>query len=458
MKITYSLLKHLVENLKDLYKSSFIDRVAILSKENLLFTFSLQRKTKLFISLNHTNSLIGPVTYEDNLSTIMGPLNDAMRNIFKGSKLQDIRLLNNDKIVEFEVTKMNDYFEIDTYYLIIELISRKPNLIILDNNRKIIFATHYTSIDNDRLIIKGFEYTVPSNGLKSLNEEFDYDAYLIEVQNYLETVKIKRVKEKYSDLYKFIKNRINISKRKAEKLEKEIVLKNQDLIFKDHGDYLLACIYEPDLLEDYLKENNANWYDNTISIQDNANNCFKRYKKSKLTIKHNVEEIEKAKEEEQYFINVYNTLYMLSEDDLEELCVQFIPKKNKQKTQKNKKISAYYTVFDGIKVAFGKTAIQNEYLSFNVAEKSYTFLHVHNEPGSHVIIMSDNPSNKLLEFAGSLCLALSKKIDGEIEYTQVKNIKKGNRPGLVILKKYETFYLRNIDKNITNIIKNSKRL
>lgn len=459
MKVTYSLLKHTVSKLNELYKNSFIDRTLVLSKEDLLITFSLQRKTKLFISLNHQNVLIGPVNYDESTSTILGPLNDIMRNTLKGAKLQNIQLLNNDRIIEFEMTKMNDYFEIDTYYLIIELIGRKPNLIILNNNREIIFATHYTNIDSDRLIIKGFKYEVPSNNLSLVENEFDYNAYLKHLNEYLEKVKIKRIKDKYSTFYKFIKNRIIILDRKIEKLLKENIDKEKDLIYKDHGDYLLACIYEPSLLDEYLKENDVSIFDSSISIQDNANKCYKKYKKSKLTISHNLEEIEKAKEESDYYKNIYNTLDMLSEDELEELSSQYIPNKaNKNKT-KSKKTSPYCTVFEGIKVAFGKTSIQNDTLTFDIANKEYIFLHIYNQPGSHVVIMDNNPSSKTLEFAGSLCLALSKKVDGDIQYTKVKNVKKGSKPGLVIFKNYQSFYLKNIDLNEVNeVIKNSTRI
>ena len=48
--------------------------------------------------------------------------------------------------------------------------------------------------------------------------------------------------------------------------------------------------------------------------------------------------------------------------------------------------------------------------------------------------------------------------DGEVQFTQKKNVKKINSFGKVILNSYESFYIRNIDDNFKKLVKSIKRI
>ncbi|MFA7193250.1 MAG: hypothetical protein WC131_03965, partial [Bacilli bacterium] len=43
-----------------------------------------------------------------------------------------------------------------------------------------------------------------------------------------------------------------------------------------------------------------------------------------------------------------------------------------------------------------------------------------------------------------LALILSKKNDGDVNYALIKDLKKGNKLGLVVLKKYQTIHINKI--------------
>ena len=73
---------------------------------------------------------------------------------------------------------------------------------------------------------------------------------------------------------------------------------------------------------------------------------------------------------------------------------------------------------------------------------------------------NNDVDDKTLNFALNLVLYLSKKNDGTIYVAKIKDVKKGQTPGLANLIKYESYFVKaNIDlKEIESLVKNEKRL
>ena len=101
--------------------------------------------------------------------------------------------------------------------------------------------------------------------------------------------------------------------------------------------------------------------------------------------------------------------------------------------------------------------IQNNYLTFTLANKNHYFLHINKDHGPHVIIFSENPNKKVIEFACELALFLAKKNDGDVIFTKVKTIKKGPALGLVILSTYETYHISKFKNDFNSLLNNLNR-
>ena len=91
----------------------------------------------------------------------------------------------------------------------------------------------------------------------------------------------------------------------------------------------------------------------------------------------------------------------------------------------------------------GKNNIQNDKLTFKIANKNDTWLHTKDVHGSHVIIRSQNVTENILLSAAKLAAEHSQsKGNGKthVDYTLVKNVKKipGAKPGMVIYTDYKT--------------------
>ena len=94
--------------------------------------------------------------------------------------------------------------------------------------------------------------------------------------------------------------------------------------------------------------------------------------------------------------------------------------------------------------------MQNEHLTFKVAEKSDLWFHVKDHPGSHVIMVTggEEPSERdYTEAAGIAAYYSQAKGDlVAVDYTRVKNVKKvqGAKPGFVIYKTNYTAFVKPI--------------
>lgn len=136
-------------------------------------------------------------------------------------------------------------------------------------------------------------------------------------------------------------------------------------------------------------------------------------------------------------------------------------KNNKQKANKNSAPLPYrrYTSSDGREIICGRNNLQNDELTFKVADKDDWWFHIKGMPGTHVILKGIKgeefpPDNSVIEaaqtaayFSKSIMLEEHNASEGskagdikaEVDYCKVSHVKKipGAKPGMVI---YEGYY------------------
>lgn len=89
-----------------------------------------------------------------------------------------------------------------------------------------------------------------------------------------------------------------------------------------------------------------------------------------------------------------------------------------------------YTIAPGWQVYAGKTAVDNERLSLRFAQPNDYWFHVHDMPGSHVVLSSTEktaPSRDLLEKAAGIAAWHSKARQSNrcsVDYTLAANVSK----------------------------------
>ena len=444
LKITSKDLQVIVSDLKEKIKFNHISNVTIINSYDIFFSFSMYRKEKLFISLNPQHPFVCLVSIDNPCGTKIGMLNDYMRKEIKDGFLLDVETLNNDRIVKISYNRTNEYFDKEERSIIIELIPHRPNFIVTNEEDIILFATHQTDIANERPIIKGLKYVLPENGNAELVEdEFNLDEFKENAANYFVDAKRKRLQEQFKPVLTHIKSRIKTLKTKIKVLNKEIEEAKSHFVYQEIGTMLLTYAYDENELNNYVKENNID-YDPSLNPGLNANKYFQKYKKAKRTVEMDEKELAKTSDEIAYYEDCLAQSKYMNEDDIQELAVLLFPNKFKLGSKNKIETKPGEVTVEGTKIFYVKNAKKNELLTFKKSNKSDLFLHIKDEHGSHVVIASSNPSNEVILTACEIALLLSGKEEGEIQATEIKNIKKGSFTGQAILTSYKSYIIKSV--------------
>jgi predicted ribosome quality control (RQC) complex YloA/Tae2 family protein len=447
---SYDVFKKIISELKNKIVGCKINNITVINSHDFLCSLSMVKGEKLLISLNHQHPFLSLISVNEVASTIMGKLNELLRKLLKDAYIVSIDLVNDDRIVCFKMQKANDYYEKVSFSVYLECIPQRANLVFVDAENKIMHALHYAPITSARPILNGLSYELPTRS--ELKEEKDVpslEEIKKEAERYYLDAQAVHKKEKFTPMYRYIKTRIKSLNKKSVVLDKEIKEAESHLADADHGNYLLAFLNEPELLEQYIKDNNL-LLDKDKSIVENANALFKKYKKSKRTIEMATIEINKAKEESDYLSYLLASSQYMNDDELLSLSMELLPKQS----QKKKTLPIKYgtIIFDGVKILYGKNATSNNELTFKVATKDDYYLHIKDYHGAHIIIKDANPSNEVKLVAAELALILSNKSTGEVMITSMKNVKKGHALGEANLLNYSTIVLNEVRESTKELL------
>ena len=450
---SYAAFKKIVDELRKKIIGCRINNITVINSHDFLCALSMVKEEKLLISLNHQHPFVSLIDVKKCEPTITGALNEILRKHLKDAFIVDISLDNDDRIVHFVIQKANDYYEKVVTHLYLECIPQKANLIFVNEDNKIIHALHYSGLTSSRPILNDLSYEYPSKG--TLKDEGVPTLNEIKKQaiNYYENALLVHKKEKFTPLYRYIKSRIKSLDKKSKVLNQEIEDAKRHLNDAEIGNYLLAYQYDKDELEQYIKDSNVS-LDNSKSLVDNANSYFKKYKKSKRTIEMANIEVKKAEEESDYLSYLLSSSQFMNDDELLALSQELLPKQLFKK--KLSPIRCSYIIVDNVKISFGKNASSNNELTFKIARKDDTYLHIKDYHGAHVIIHDSNPSNEVKLVAAELCLILSNKSAGDIMITSIKNVKKGHALGEANLLNYSIITLNSVRETTISLINNKR--
>lgn len=254
----------------------------------------------------------------------------------------------------------------------------------------------------------------------------------------------------------------HLSKLKKKLSLAEDILKDEPNLekYKQYGELISANIYKMQIGMDKLVT--ENFYGNyetleiplqiNLSPSRNAQNYFKKYTKLKNSILHAKEHKMSYEQDIAYLESV---LFSISEaenlnelDDIKDelVATNIIKKPGKRFKRRELPSEPIKYEKDGIDILVGRNNVQNDKLTFKIAKKTDTWLHVKSIHGSHVIIRSENVSDELLFYAAQLAVEHSQAKNSEkveVDYTVVKFVHKesGAKPGMVVYTDYKTIII-----------------
>lgn len=275
---------------------------------------------------------------------------------------------------------------------------------------------------------------------------------------YYEKDQKDRITQRSQNMRHTISANLKRAKNKLQKQKEEMLESANRDAYKVYADLISSNIHK---ISKGLKEINLeNFYDNMneisvpldqkLSAVQNAQKYYKRYQKMKQREIVLEKQIENTEDEINYLELVMDAIDRTDDvKNLDEIYFELIKnnyiKKDKKIKNKPKKIAIHSIEYDdGAKVYYGKNNLQNEYITFKVADKNDVWMHVKGFPGSHVVIKCDGcPSDELLVFAAEIAAKNSKAKDSnkvDVDFTTRKNVKKhpSGKTGLVNYVNFKT--------------------
>ncbi len=324
--------------------------------------------------------------------------------------------------------------------------------IVYESNKPIDFQVlHYSMYDN--LITKEF------SSVSSMLEKY-----------YAEKNNISRINQRSTDLRQIINTLLERNYKKYDLQYNQLKDTEKKDKYKIYGELLNTYGYNiPDnsksceVLNYYTNEQITIPLNPQLTAQENSQKYFARYNKLKRTFQALSQFIVATKNEIDHLESIstslditsdYEDLSMIKQELIESGYMKNKPLK-KGKVQKPKSVLLHYISSDGFDIFVGKNNLQNDELTFKIAQGNDWWFHAKNLPGSHVIVktngadLPDSTFEEAAKIAGYYSKARNQE-KVEIDYVEKKYVKKvnGAKPGFVI---YHTNYSMTIEPNIENI-------
>ena len=448
-----------VVQINEQYRNSNLFKIQELTAYDYLFSFSKNRQNSVLISVNLQNPFI-KITNKKFLQNRNSAFFQHLKTRLLNAYFIGCEIINNDNIIAFNFVKTNDTYDKIEYKLIFEMFKNNCNIILTSKNL-VVEAYRYKGLDTNHPILNNVNYEHPVNTI--ISKDFTQEDEK-RIETYFTEIETKYLSEKYSSLISSIKRKRKTLIKKVDKLKEEQVCAKEHECFKDYGDALKMNF-------DVVKKGDSSFVYNDIKIplkkeyspSKNLEYFYKMYKKSKLTIESTKKYIIETGNEIQYLDNILATISLYNEDEYQQLINDLLDNKLvKIKYKKNNKKSTnahkpYYILFNGTRIGYGKNNVQNDELTFNIATKHDSFLHISKAHGPHIVIFNDDPSDEIIQFACELSLFLAKVTDGDVIYSKIMYLKKTPNLGQVRMSKYETYHINKIRSDMSEYVANSLR-
>ena len=421
----YFLLKQIVEYLlANAQNIKFIKRI-----DNNVIIIEFNNKNIIYIDVSKGNSTI--FKCEKLLSSkkeFNAPFDVALQKRFNNSKIENIELYNDDKIINIKVNSSSSYKKLTTI-LQLEFTGKHTNIIILDENRIIIEALrHVDEFSSSRVVKVGIKLDeVPKQTfIPKIDEVSDIEKYLYEIYEEKEKQNLENIK----------KQKISQIDKKAKKLKKtiEFLPKKEELEEESNKLYekanlILSNLHNIKPYQKSLRVYNYEGVEVEVDLEEKSsaskysNDLFKKAKRAKQKASNISLEKDNLDEKLDFLLRLMNNINNAS--SMEE-CEFLSPKKEKNqiKTKKAQTYESFY--FEGYKIMLGTSERENVYLLENSKASDFWF-HLKDRPSCHVIVQNSKKviPDSVINQAAVLCAKFSVDFGGtyEVDFTQRRNVK-----------------------------------
>jgi len=378
-----------------------------------------------------------------------------LRAHFRGARIDDIRQVPHDRIVEISFTGKDG-----ARTIVCELTGKKANVLALDADRRVLRDL------TDQRDLVGRQYAPPAKRETGSRETLRARFAGAAGGDFPISAEIEaHYRNKESTLARdtAIDARLRLLKKTLKKEQRRIEAWREDLVktvkYRDYArygelikanldsikkgtDHITVVDYFDDRLPDVTIP-----LDTTKSAQGNMDDYFRKHRKYLSAERELKPRIERAEHEldrlRQELIAIEQGTWTRPTESLStpSTMVRATIRKGRQSGDERRSPFRRVISTDGLPIFIGRNARENEELTFSLARSEDLWLHARGVPGSHVVVRMEkgvDPPPETLRDAAILALLyseLKKSGKGEVIYTRRKWVKKakGQVPGAVIV-------------------------
>ena len=435
MKLSH--LKQILTYLQNFTKISAIHRV---SDTTMKIVFD--KKDDIYFNMQRSGSSMFKCDAYPRSKVYNAPFDVILAKRLNRSNILGITLLNGDKILRLKTSVASAYKE-EISYLQIEFTGKYTNVIILDENNRVLEALRHVD-----LFSSFREVRVGQKLLDVPQAPFVAKDYPIEdVEKFLHNI---YQKEQDNRLQNLKKQKIALMNKKLKKLQKlydnledEESLKAEVALNEHYGNLVLSNIHNIKPYTINIELNDYNGKKLTLKLEKPyptahkiSDMYFLKSKKNKQRVKHLHIEEESLRSKIEHIGLFIHTVEMAKDTAKIEL---LFPKRVQNKKVKiNDSIEIFW--IEGYKVQLGKNEKGNIELLKNARAKDI-WIHMKERPSAHVIITTDKQNLPLhiIKSAARLCVDFTTTSQDRflVDYTPRREVTIQNGAN-VLYNKYKT--------------------
>lgn len=475
-----------IENYEFL-KDARIQKIQQPTRRDFIFTLRNHgRGEKLYVNINpqfyHIAFMSKKNEEKRNIEIPQKPPMFCMllRKYLEECKISDVKVIKNERILEFFFETTDEFTCKRSLCLCIELMGKHSNVILYDRESFLIIGcAHNIGSEKSRWreLQGGLKYIYPPANTNILSNELKYQfADLSEqaIQEYLTTSDFRPAitQEKYTLFQELLENSIpthsvndmidcyyadfqqkitlNCEKNKlreianaklrkinnsADKISQLRTKRNNIDKYKLYGELLTANLYQQcdyqksiEVLDYYTNNNITIELDETKTLSENAQRYYKLYNKAKTTQEKTIKMLEELNLEREYTEHILYAIETAEKiADLEEIKIELGVKNIKHK--KLEKAELTKVNIDGFDIYVGKNNKQNDFIISKLAKDDDIWFHTKLCAGSHVLLkIQENEPNENILYE---CCKLARKYSSATQpskvaviYTKAKYLRK----------------------------------
>ena len=459
------LIRRVVDELRAVLNGRFLGKIYQLTPLSFAFDFGL-RGSFLLLSVEPSSPRLYLIERRardlQKASIPLGHFGQLLRARTNGGALVSVDKDPLDRVVRFGFRCEDEDGTIQLRKLIVQLTGRTANLFLVDDADRIVAV-----LRSPRGQLPGEIYSPPTatqiSGRQSMSINGSPSAYADAYFTSIDAA--KAFDTRASTLRSRVRTSLQRQRKLKEHLRKDLANHGDPEEHKKAGDLLLANVATATrngskvVLTDYYADGAPQIeleIDENTSLQDEAARRFRLYSKAKhareeiagrlRNVDREIEQLERRAQELDSMIEQRDTAAL---ENFDKAAAPRAPKTSKGSTAAaTKSIPGVrrYLSTDGYEILVGRTARDNDTLTFRLANPNDLWMHTSDYPGSHVVIR--NPTRKEIphrtvieaaQLAGKFSQA-SKDAKVVVHYTERKFLSKpkGAAPGLVRLSRFRS--------------------